>query len=107
MKRGDVVTIALNGDYGKPRPAVIIQGTLFADHPSFTLLPMTSDIRETPLFRMTILPSIENGLRAVSQVMIDKAQTVSIDRLGPVIGSLLDSEMLAISRALSVFLGIA
>ncbi|MBW4051170.1 MAG: type II toxin-antitoxin system PemK/MazF family toxin [Proteobacteria bacterium] len=25
MKRGDVVTVAASGDYGKPRPAVIVQ----------------------------------------------------------------------------------
>lgn len=29
MRRGDIVTIALQGDYGKPRPALIIQSDLF------------------------------------------------------------------------------
>jgi mRNA interferase MazF len=32
MKRGDFVTIALQGDFGKPRPALVIQSDLFAAH---------------------------------------------------------------------------
>ena len=40
--RGDLVTVALPGDYGKPRPALVIQSDLFAEHPSVTVLPVTS-----------------------------------------------------------------
>ena len=29
IKRGDIVTCALSGDYGKPRPAVVVQSDLF------------------------------------------------------------------------------
>ncbi len=28
MQRGDIVTVAAPGDYGKPRPAVVIQGDI-------------------------------------------------------------------------------
>lgn len=38
MLRGDLVTVALSGDYGKPRPALVIQADAFAGHPSVTLL---------------------------------------------------------------------
>jgi mRNA-degrading endonuclease toxin of MazEF toxin-antitoxin module len=35
MRRGDVVSIAAAGDYGKPRPAVIVQTDAFpASHAS-------------------------------------------------------------------------
>jgi len=45
MQRGDVVTVAAAGDYGKPRPALIVQADLFnAAHPSVTVLPLTSTI---------------------------------------------------------------
>ncbi len=37
MKRGDLVTIALPGDYGKPRPALVVQSDLFSEHPSVTV----------------------------------------------------------------------
>ena len=31
MRRGDLVTIAVSGDYGKPRPAVVMQDDAFAE----------------------------------------------------------------------------
>ena len=40
--RGDLVTIALQGDFGKPRPALVIQADLFDAHASVTLLPAAS-----------------------------------------------------------------
>jgi mRNA interferase MazF len=41
VKRGDLVTVALPGDLGKPRPALIIQSDLFDAHPSVAILPVT------------------------------------------------------------------
>ena len=107
VKRGDLVTIALSGDYGKPRPALVIQSDLFAAHPSVTILPVTSELREAPLFRIDVKPTLANGLRKVSAVMVDKPQTVARARIGPTIGHLDDDSMLAVTRALAVFLGFA
>lgn len=107
MKRGDLVTVSLPGDYGKPRPALIIQSNLFDDHPSVTVVPITSELRETPLFRVTIEPSDKNGLQKTSQAMIDKIHTVSRDKLSEPFGVLNDISMLAINRALALFLGFA
>lgn len=107
MKRGDVVTVALQGDLGKPRPAVVIQSDLFDAHPSVTILPITSMLRATPLFRITLDPSLENGLRKRSQVMVDKPQSTSRERIGAVVGRLDDAQMVMINRALAVFLGLA
>lgn len=107
MKRGDLVTVALAGHYGKPRPALIIQSDLFDVHPSVTVLPITSELRDAPLFRITIEPSKENGLRAPSQIMVDKAHTVPREKLGDPFGKLSDELMLAVNRALAVFLGFA
>jgi len=105
MKRGDLVTVALQGDLGKPRPALIIQSDLFNEHPSVTILPVTSELRDAPLFRIQIEPSETNGLRKPSQVMIDKPQSVAREKIGNVFGHLDDKTMSAISRALAVFLG--
>jgi mRNA interferase MazF len=107
MRRGDLVTIALPGDYGKPRPALVIQSDLFDQHPSVTILPVTSELRETPLFRIQVEPEATNGLRKSSQVMVDKAQTVPREKIGGTIGRLDDESLLAIDRALAVFLGFA
>ena len=107
MKRGDLVTVALQGDLGKPRPALLIQSDLFDAHPSVTILPVTSDLRATPLFRITVNPTPDNGLNQASQVMVDKPQSVARDKIGSVLGHLDDAAMLAVNRALAVFLGLA
>ncbi len=107
MKRGDLVTVALQGDLGKPRPALVIQSDLFDAHPSVTILPVTSDLRATPLFRITVNPTESNGLEKVSQVMVDKPQSIAREKIGMVLGHLDDEAMLAVNRALAVFLGLA
>ncbi len=96
------------GDYGKPRPALVVQSDLFnATHASITVAPVTSTIVDTPLFRMTVEPSRRNGLRLVSQIMVDKVTTVRRERLGRTIGRLEEDVMLRVSRALTLWLGIA
>lgn len=107
MIRGSLVTVALQGDYGKPRPALVIQSNFFAELPSVTILPIASEFRDTPLYRITVLPTPASGLRKPSQIMIDKAQTVSRDKIGDVFGQLSDDTMLAVNRALALFLGFA
>jgi mRNA interferase MazF len=106
MRRGDVVTIATSGDYGKPRPALVVQADAFEAIPSVTVLPMTSELHEEHLIRITVAPTSENGLRAASQVMIDKAITVPRARVGGVIGRVDDEAMAVVSRALGRFLGL-
>ena len=105
MKRGDVVTVALQGDYGKPRPALVVQSDLFDTHPSVTILPVTSELRKTPLFRVDVEPADTNGLRKKSQIMIDKAQTVARAKIGKTIGRIDDPTLLAVNRLLALFLG--
>ncbi|MDO9423359.1 MAG: type II toxin-antitoxin system PemK/MazF family toxin [Methylobacter sp.] len=105
-RRGDLITIALQGTYGKPRPALVIQSDLFSEHPSVTILPVTSDLRGTPLFRIPIKPSESNGLQKASEVMVDKVQTVPREKIGAVFGRIAEEDMLAINRTLAVFLGI-
>jgi len=106
MKRGDLVTIALKGDYGKPRPALVIQSDLFSEHPSVVILPVTSELRDTPLFRVTIAPNEINGLSRPSDVMVDKVQTVGRDKIAPVFGRLSQEELLSVNRMLAVFIGV-
>jgi mRNA interferase MazF len=107
MKRGDLVTVALPGAYGKPRPAVVIQSDLFDQHPSVTILPVTSELRDTPLFRIAVHPTPENGLLEISQVMVDKTHTVPPDKIRKIIGRLDESTLLSVDRALVLFLGFA
>lgn len=106
MRRGDLITIALQGAYGKPRPALIIQSDLFAEHPSVTILPITSELRNVPLFRIALSADEKNKLSTTSEVMVDKVQTVPREKIGEVFGHLAEEDMLAVSRALAVFMGV-
>lgn len=105
MRRGDLVTIAVAGDYGKPRPALVIQSDAFDALPSVTVLRLTSELHDAPLFRIAVQPTPENGLRVTSQVMVDLAVTLPRTRVGPVFGRLDDTTLNQVSACLVRFLG--
>jgi mRNA interferase MazF len=105
--RGDLITIAMQGDLGKPRPALIIQSDHFDAHPTVTILPITSALVDAPLLRVTVQPEATNGLQKPSQIMIDKCMTVRREKISPSFGRLGNSTLVEIERCLALFLGIA
>lgn len=107
MKRGEIWTVSGAGYAGKPRPAVIVQDDRFDGTASLTLCVFTTDETEAPLFRLPVTPNGRNGLRAASQLMVDKLTTVSKERLGGRIGALDHEDMVRLNRAILVFLGLA
>ena len=108
MKRGEIWTVAGGKDYaGKPRPAVILQDDRFDMTDSVTMCAFTTDPTDAPLFRLSIEPSKGNGLRAICRLMVDKITTVPKTKIGTRIGRLDDEDMVRLSRAVLVFLGIA
>lgn len=108
MKRGDVVVVAAAGDYGKPRPAVIVQTDAFPpEHASIVLCQMTSELVDAPDFRVTIEPSSGNGLRSTSQIMADKPVTIRRERVGQRIGRLNTEEIARLNVALAFVMGLA
>ena len=106
MRRGDLVTVALAGDFGKPRPALVIQSDLF-DTDTLTVLLLSSTIVDTPLIRIMVQPTPSNALNSPSQIMIDKAMTLKREKIGRVFGSIEDETLIAVNRSLAVFLGLA
>ena len=108
MKRGEIVTIAIQGDFGKPRPALVIQADIFNEtHPSISVLLVSSELINAPLFRIDVLPNADNGLNKHCQIQVDKPMTVKRERIGNVIGKLDDAMMLQINRAIMVWMGLA
>ena len=107
MTRGDLVPVALQGDFGMPRPALVIQANAFSEHTSVTVLPITGTLLAAPLLRVTLQPTAENGLQKPSQVMVDKAMTVKRDKVGPAFGHIDADALVEVERCLAVFLGIA
>jgi mRNA interferase MazF len=107
VMRGDFVTITLQGDFGKPRPALVIQANQFDELTSVTVLPVTSTLVAAPLLHVTVQPGAANCLQKPSQVMVDEAVTVKRDKLGPAFGRIDGDVMVEVERCLAVFLGIA
>jgi len=107
MSRGDVVIVAAPGDYGKPRPAVIVQSSALPDsHASIVVCQMTSELVEAD-FRVTIEPGAGTGLRARSQVMADKPVTIRRERVGRRIGHLRAADLVRLNTALAFVMGLA
>lgn len=105
VRRGDIVLVVPSGDYGKPRPAVIVQSDLFNDtHASLTVCPVTSSLVEAPLFRLPLKPSRANGLARQSQIMVDKIQTLRRDRIRERVGVIGQVQMQGVEAALRLWL---
>lgn len=107
VRRGDLVTIALPGDFGKPRPALVVQSDQFVGTATVTVLLLSGTPVDAPLIRLDVDPNPENGLHKRSQIMVDKTMTVRRDKLGVPFGRLDDTAMVAVNRALALFLGFA
>lgn len=109
MNRGDFILVVMSGDFGKPRPALVIQSDKFlsGSFASVSVLLMSSKIIDAPLIRLTVEPDDVNGLEKISQIMVDKPMTVLSSKIGGIIGSANKSTMKEVDAALAVFLGIA
>lgn len=107
MKRGDIVTVSAAGDYGKPRPAIIIQSDRVVGPDSVLLALITSTIRDAPIFRLAVEPTPKNGLNVISQIMIDKILAVPREKCGKVVGRLDDDKMKTLNAMLAVVIGLA
>ena len=105
MQRGDLVTVSLQGDYGKPRPALVVQSDLLTDLESVVLCPVTSDLRDAA-FRVTVEPDPATGLRALSQIMVDKLSTLPRTKINEPFGRLDEERMKRVDRALLLVVGL-
>jgi mRNA interferase MazF len=108
MRRGDIVTVAAPGDYGKPRPAVVIQGdVLNRDARSTIVALITSHLQDAPLLRLHVEPTADNGLKIVSQVQVNRLLSLPSNKVGSPIGRLSDREIVELNRLLAVVIGLA
>jgi len=108
MERGDIVIIAAPGDYGKPRPAVIVQSNELTDSGigSIVVCLMTSSLKKTPATRVTILPTPANGLQRTTNVMAEKLFTLPSTKITKRIGSLTADEQTELDHALTFALSL-
>ncbi len=106
MKRSDIVLVASSGEFGKPRPALIIQSDAAFPSGYFTYLPITSDLLRVPNVRIALLPTPQNGLRLPSEIMVDMIQTSSSSKFNQAIGAVDADTLRSVESALNLHLGL-
>ena len=107
VKRGDII-LAAHADFGKPRPAVVVQADEFNQNPITILVcPLTSDITERLPLRPIIFPTPGTGLRERSQIMTDRLLALRRDRIRGVLGAIDTAMSDRLNHALLVVLGLA
>jgi mRNA interferase MazF len=108
VNRGEIWTASAGSGYAdKPRPVVIVQDDRFDATASVTVCAFTTDPTDAPLIRLLIEADEVTGIRESSRLMVDKITTIPRSKLGERIGQLSDDDMIRLSRALVVFLGLA
>jgi mRNA interferase MazF len=105
--RGEVLSAIVPGDFGKPRPVVVVQANPFLEfHASVTVCPLTTHLRGLRLFRILVAPDKRNGLKEPSEVMVDKLSSLRRERIGGAIGRLSALDMRAVDDALRGWLAL-
>lgn len=108
LKRGDIVVVAAPGDYGKPRPAVVVQADALtgAGLKSVVVCLMSSGELRAPLFRIPVEASPVSGLEKTSQIMVDKLFTLPMEKVTRVIGQITDAQRMQLNRTLAFVVGL-
>ena len=105
LVRGDIVICAAPGDYGKPRPAVVVQSDLFnATHASIVVCPITTHLENAPLFRIPVPPGKMTGLELPSQAMVDKITAIPRSRISQRAGAVGPATLNDVEEALRLWL---
>jgi mRNA interferase MazF len=108
INRGDVVTCAAPGDYGKPRPAVVVQSDLFnGTHSSVAVCLITSHLTDAPFFRISVPTGRTTGLKLESQVMVDKVIAIPRSKITGRTGVLPAGTLKEVDNALRLWLELA
>ncbi len=101
ITRGMVVIGAGKGESSrKPRPFLVVQSDLFADHGTVSLCPLTSVITGTSLFRVSLEASPETGLLCDSEIQVDRLDTLDRDAIVKIIGTIPITTMTRVDDAL-------
>ena len=107
IKRGEIILCNLSGDYGKTRPAVVVQSDIVnPTHASVVICPITSFLIDSPLFRLEILPNKKNGLIKKSQIMVDKIISIKRDKICKRVGVISVKDQDSLDNAIKLWLSI-
>ena len=113
MRRGEVRLIDLEpvrgSEANKRRPAILVSN----DHANgsaarlgrgvITVVPISSNVQRVFPFQ-TLLPAGSSGLRVDSKAQAEQVRAVAVERVGPVLGLVPESLMIALDDALRIHL---
>ena len=105
--RGDVVLAAAAGDYGKPRPWLVVQTDVYnhSERPGSILACPFTTHEESATYRISMdLPSGDSQRR--SWVMVDKLMAIKRERIGAKITTASRQQMAAVEGAMADLLGL-
>lgn len=107
LNRGNIVICVLQGDFGKGRPAVVVQSELFnSTHASIVVCPITTHLVDATLFRLPINPTKKSGLKKKSQIMVDKISAIKREKITQHVGELTIQELQSLDNALKLWLNL-
>lgn len=108
IRRGDIVLAAAAGDYGKPRPWLVMQVDRYNNSPrpgSVLVCPFTTH-DEPAAYRIPMdLPAGDAPRR--SWVMVDKLMAIKRERIGAKIASASAQQLDAVDHAIRDLLGLS
>ena len=113
MRRGEVRLVDLEpvrgSEASKRRPAVVVSNdrsnvvAARLGRGVVTVVPITSNVARVFPFQV-LLPAQGTGLRVQSKAHAEHVRSVSVERLGPVLGQLTASTLAAVDDALRLHL---
>ena len=108
MKCGEIYYVVPPRDFGKQRPAVVIQSSLFLENAStITFCLMTGSVQFVNPMRILVNPTRTNGLDQPSLVQVDKIVTVDAERIRNRIGTITPTQLATLDAALKLWLGLS
>jgi mRNA interferase MazF len=115
MRRGEIVSIdfdpAQGSEANKTRPAVIVSNDAANATATrlgrgvITVVPVTSNITRVYPFQV-LLPAHQTGLPRDSKAQAEQVRSVSVERVGKLLGHLPAALVAELDRALRVHLGL-
>lgn len=113
MRRGEIWLVdfgpARGSEANKVRPAVVVSnddsnhGAVVTGRGTVTVVPLTSNVERVYIFQ-TLLESGETGLRFDSKIQPELTRAVAVSRLNRHIGTVSQSRMLDVDKALKLHL---
>jgi mRNA interferase MazF len=84
----------------KPRPFLVVQSDVFAEHATVSVCPLTCVTSDTNLFRVPLEASPDTGLHDAAEIQVDKLDSLARDEIVKIVGTIPITTMTSVDDAL-------